>query len=258
MDSPLKFNNPPQNFKTLNIIKKTDEKMIMIKKLYLLSFALIFLFSCNQSSDTSKPEEKNNDVSEERSKIEFTPFIISEVFLYDTNEIKTVGRGEVINGVWYPTGTVLGYNSNYIQMSAKQMQTFIQNLIHSKNARVYLDIDSNKLSTWEVSAMANSCDSIIELDDKGKEINRHFICDSTLMYNGIQKIIFYETWNLNPDNGSIDKEVLGYTLCQKLEGDEGFMGKDKYRSVFHIFNDEAKLEKVKKYLYIKSKRTGKD
>jgi hypothetical protein len=71
------------------------------------------------------------------------------------------------------------------------------------------------------------------------------------MYYKIKKILFYESWSLNENNGSIEKTVLGYTFLSYIED------KNQYNLMYHVFPNDASLAKAKKYLSLQIKDVSK-
>lgn len=222
-------------------------KYINIKNF--LTIILYVIYGCNPKSDIAKTVE----VVKESNKIEITPLFINEVSINDTTEKKLEGYGSFTNGSWHPSESQIGYKGRNTRISEKQIMQILQSLIYGKEAKVYLDLDSNRLAKEQIFAFVNSCDSIATFDDNGKEISREFYCDSISMSYSIQKIIFYESWFLHPNNGSIEKEVLGYTLCRTLLNNDNPRDKGN-KLVVHVFNSEAGLQKTKKHLYFKQNK----
>jgi hypothetical protein len=219
----------------------------MIKNPFILFVCLFSLLACS----TKKTEEKKTDEALAKNTEELCPFAISEAILYDSSTIVTMGRGKIENGKWQATKTIFGYASNYTPMNPEQMQRLIQTITQIKDPSIYLDVDGNKMTKHEVFMFANGCDSIAEMDEQGNVTKVVFLCDSISRYNQIKKVIFYESWFIKPENGAIEKQVLGYTLCEKVENAD-LPNEQRYQTIFHVFNDEEALNKARKYASIKT------
>lgn len=213
-----------------------------------LAISILLICACTQKNDI----EKKVDTPKENNTVEITPFVINEVVLNDTTKVLASTSGFTKEGKWFPTETSFGYNKTYSPMASGQVKVLMEYLRRSSKLKVYLDIDSLPLSTRQMYMYLNGCDSVVEYDDKGKAKGpRHLMCDSTSMYDQIKKILFYESWALNKESGSIEKTVLGYSFFSYMEN------KNQYRLMYHIFSDDASLAIAKKYLSIQVKEISK-
>lgn len=204
------------------------------------------LLSCNP--DNEKVSDKKTAGPKENNKMELAPFIINEVVLNDSIQVKALTNGFTKEGNWFPTETSFGYNKTYSPMNPDHVKALIQSLRTNPNLKIYLGIDSLPLDKGEAFMFLNGCDSIVDLDDKGKAKGpAYLVCDSTSMYSTIKKILFFESWSLNKDNGSIEKTVLGYSFLSYIES------KNQYDLMFYIFPDDASLATTKKYLSLQVK-----
>ena len=201
-----------------------------MKNIFLLGLTGI-LFSC-----VTKPKEVSTD-----NRIEITPYIVTQVILRDTTQERTDSTGKVfLNNAPSPFGKYECLNDDQFD----RLQEMVWALARDPKSKVYPHSGDMVPSTLaQIKNRLIECDSVREssFDAQGNEIiTSKFACDSTTSVLNIRLIRFCESWYFNKETNSIEKDILGYSVCTYVPE------KQSFKVLFYVYKDEEAFKKAKK------------
>ncbi|MGZ3885411.1 MAG: hypothetical protein ACXVP0_17415 [Bacteroidia bacterium] len=204
-----------------------------------LLMAVLFFSACNL-----KPGEEPAAVGNER--VELTPFIIHEVLIRDTTQIRTL-YAKADSGRMSIPAYLVNRDLDGRFLDIREMRAFrraMWKVIQDPRSKICTGPDLNAVTTAELRNRIVKCDSIRQssFDAEGKEfISTFYACDSTSDLYGVDKIRFFEARYFNTSTGQLEIETLGYSLLSYMEE------KGARKELFCVFKNEEAMKKAKQF-----------
>ncbi len=196
----------------------------MKKIFYIFALVLVFVSACSR--------KKHSEKNQQEGRIEIIPFYQNQVDVKDLQKIDT--------------NLFLVEPEEFLDReSFARLTNAMWALVRNPNSRVFYDgFDTTRIAKDFIQNKLMQCDSVIPVDSLDNTVGPHmWVCDSTSRMNEISRIIFFESWLMNPKTNLIEKETLGYSVWQYVKD------KEAYRELFVVFRDEKAVKKAKKYYF---------
>lgn len=210
-----------------------------MKQLLILMSGLALFLSCSRKpgADAAK-----------KDRVELTPFVISEVVLKDTMQLKTAVARSMDSGRTSLSDYRINFDLEprfFSELEFRNFRRALWQVIRDPKSRVYMGEDLHPAGKQEIRDKVVLCDSILmaEYDAEGEEMTTHlWACDSTSMIYNANKIRFFEARYFNPSTGAIEIETLGYSVMSFITE------KEAWKELFYVFRDEATAKRAKQFL----------